>query len=92
MVIMVSYQEKRANHQQVEENNSFPIIKSESTKQRMQITTRKEDKIAFLCTTSFGSGKVTIIHHFKQIGGNIGAEEEFFGAIQGLRKITAHVS
>ena len=47
----------------------------------------KQDEIAFLFKLNFGQGKVNIIHHFQEVGGNLWSNSsEKFGAIQGIQR------
>ena len=64
----------------------FQTFKASLSDDECRNQLEKQEEITFLCVTSFGKGRVTIIHHIKQIRGSLGAEEEYIGAIQGLRK------
>ena len=46
----------------------------------------KHDEVAFLFKMNFGQGRINILHHFQEIGGKLWMQEEYFGAIQGIKK------
>ena len=64
----------------------FHTFKVSITKEKCKEQIVKQDKFAFLFKLIFGQERVNTIHHFQEIGGNLGMDNERFGDIQGILK------
>ena len=65
----------------------FEKFNATITEEKCKDQLLKQDEIAYLFKLNFGQGRVNIIHHFQEIGGNFWSEaNESLGAIQGIQK------
>lgn len=64
----------------------FQTFSADISRENCQAQLERQDEVAYLIATDFKEGAVTIIHHCKEVGGNLGSDSKSFGAIQGIRK------